>query len=138
MMYLERTGRRTLTCAAIAIVFAGAFYISQSPAQQLAPDPPKPADLKQQPGRFQIILHPQFRGDQYLLDTITGQIWQLTKFSSLDGEPLAWTPMAKIDNAEDFRAFYANHRRSPAAPTAASAPKLPKASGAPQRLNPMD
>jgi len=34
-------------------------------------------------------MHPQFRADQYLVDTVTGQIWQLTKFGNLEGEPEA-------------------------------------------------
>ncbi|WP_426608868.1 hypothetical protein [Bradyrhizobium sp. McL0616] len=91
MMYMERVGRRTLVYTAIVAVLASIFYVARSPAQGvgLAPDLPKTAELKQS-GRYQIFMHPQFRGDQYLLDSATGQIWQLTKFGNLQGEPLAW------------------------------------------------
>lgn len=34
-------------------------------------------------GRFVIYQHPTFRGDQYLLDTKTGKIWEMAK--SKDG-----------------------------------------------------
>jgi hypothetical protein len=136
MMYLERVGRQTLIACAIMAAIAGVFYVSRAPAQPFAFDP-----QKQQPGRFQIVMHPQFRGDQYLLDTTTGQVWQLTKFTFLDGEPIAWSPMEKIDTDADRRAFYAKNRPPPPdAPTspAPPSPKLPKASGAPKKLSPMD
>ena len=127
-MYLERKGKRVLLCGAV-ITIAGLLYSFRSLAQEA-----KLTDPKQQPGRFQIFMHPQFRADQYLVDTVTGQIWQLTKFGNLEGEPEAWKPMVKLDNDVDMRAFLLGHRSSaPAAP-----PKLPKALGNPQRLSPMD
>jgi hypothetical protein len=114
MMYLERVGRRTLICAAFVTALAGVFYISRAPAQgvQFAPDPPKPPEAKQ-PGRYQIFMHPQFGGDQYLLDTATGQVWQLVKFGSLEGEPIAWRPMVKLDDEAQLRAFYSANRLKP-------------------------
>ena len=137
MMYVEHVGRRTLCCAALIAALAGIFCISRSPAQgiALAPDPPKLGDPKQ-PGRYQIFMHPQFRGDQYLLDTATGQVWQLLKFGSLEGEPLAWRPMVKLDNEADIRAFYAANR--PRAPDAPALPAKPakQSPGAPQKLSP--
>ena len=30
-------------------------------------------------GRYQIIMHPTFRADEYLLDTQTGRTWQMTE-----------------------------------------------------------
>lgn len=30
-------------------------------------------------GRYVLYQHPTFRGDQYILDTQTGKIWQLVK-----------------------------------------------------------
>jgi hypothetical protein len=54
-----------------------------------------------QPGRYQIVMHPQFRSDQYLLDPATGQVWQLTKFGGLKGEPEAWKFMTRLDNETD-------------------------------------
>ena len=118
--------------AVLAIV--GLLFLSRSPAQELKFDPPK----QQQLGRYQILMHPTFRGDQYLLDTTTGQIWQLTKFSSLQGEPLAWMPMTKIDSDAEYRAFITNRKMNDAsAPAAASAPSpaaRPKPA-APLKLN---
>ena len=32
-------------------------------------------------GRYQIIMHPTFRADEYLLDTQTGRTWQITEES---------------------------------------------------------
>jgi len=67
MMHIERVGRRTLVCGAV-LAIAGLLLLSRSPAQELKFDPPK----QQQLGRYQILMHPTFRGDQYLLDTTTG------------------------------------------------------------------
>ena len=32
-------------------------------------------------GRYQIIMHPTYRADEYLLDTQTGRTWQMTEES---------------------------------------------------------
>jgi hypothetical protein len=98
MMYLERTGRRTLICGAIAALMALCWH-SKAPAQ-IAQDK---SYASKQPGRYQIIMHPTFRADQYLLDTSTGQIWQLTTYSTLQGEPVAWR--YRLDNQSDMLAF---------------------------------
>jgi hypothetical protein len=138
MMYLESVGRRTLLCAVLVATLAGVFYISRSPAQgiSLAPDPSKSTEPKQ-PGRYQIFMHPQFRGDQYLLDTATGQVWQLVKFGSLEGEPIAWRPMVKLDNEADIRSFYAANRLHPAdTPILPGGPGKPSKPAAPQKLSP--
>jgi hypothetical protein len=58
MMYMERIGRRTLICGAIAAMVA-LFWHSQVPVQGLAyatdPDPSK-AQASKQPGRFQNLV----------------------------------------------------------------------------------
>lgn len=41
-------------------------------------------------GRYVIYQHPTFRGDQFLLDTKTGKIWQMVKAS--DGS-IVWSQM---------------------------------------------
>ena len=33
-------------------------------------------------GRYQIIMHPTYRADQFLLDTQTGRTWQMTQESN--------------------------------------------------------
>lgn len=132
-MHIERVGRRSPVCRAV-LAIVGLLFMSRSPAQELTLDPPK----QQQLGRYQIMMHPTFRGDQYLLDTVTGQIWQLTKFGSLQGEPLAWMPMTKINTDAEYRAFITSRKMNDAsAPAPASAPPpaaRPKPS-APLKLN---
>jgi hypothetical protein len=133
MMHIERLGRRTLVCGAV-LAIVGLLFLSRSPAQELKFDPPK----QQQLGRYQIVMHPTFRGDQYLLDTITGQIWQLTKFGSLQGEPLAWMPMTKIDSDAEYRAFITSRKMNDAStpvPASASAPAARPKPAAPVKLN---
>lgn len=41
-------------------------------------------------GRYVIYMHPQYRGDQYLLDTQTGKTWHLVK---TDSDELVWEAM---------------------------------------------
>jgi hypothetical protein len=133
MMHIERVGRRTLVCGAV-LVIVGQLFLSRSPAQELKLDPPK----QQEAGRYQIVMHPTFRGDQYLLDTVTGQIWQLTKFSSLQGEPLAWMPMTKIDSDAEYRSFVMSRKMNDAstpAPAAALPPAARPKSPTPLKLN---
>lgn len=135
MTHIERIGRRILVCGAV-LAIVGLLFLSRSRAQELKLDPPKQPPL----GRYQVVMHPTFRGDQYLLDTVTGQTWQLTKFSNLQGEPLAWMPMTKIDSDADYRAFIASNKKinDASTPTAVSAPPAlvrPKPQSPPMRLN---
>lgn len=54
----------------------------------------------QEAGRFQITQHPQFRGDQFLLDTETGRVWQLvTSGRDSAGKPtgVVWEEMSRLD-----------------------------------------
>jgi hypothetical protein len=147
MMYLDRTGRRVLLCGAI-VALAGLLFHSRAPAQDLRNnvDPPKidqakPDASKQQPGRYQIIMHPTFRADQYLLDTVTGQIWQLTKFGTLQGEPEAWKFMTRLDNQSDYIGFIMSHpNKKPEGSEASAPPPVPPAAArakpaAPMKLN---
>ena len=131
MIYMERVGPRALICGGV-IALVAIFFYSRSPAQEAR------FDSSKQPGRYQVVMHPTFRGDQYILDTITGQIWLLTKFSSLQGEPLAWVPMTKLDSDAEYRAFVTSRRMNDAAGSApASGPQpgaRPKPS-APLKLN---
>jgi hypothetical protein len=74
-------------------------------------------------GRFQIFYSPHGARDTFLLDTQTGRVWQLTSFSYLDGEPVAWDLMTRIDNKEDFQRFIQEHSKVPTDPLAL--PKKP-------------
>ena len=75
-------------------------------------------------------------GDEYLLDTMTGQIWQLVTFSTLQGEPMAWKYMNRIDNPSDYNAFVASRASKKPEPSETPAPvaRPPKPTG-PMKLN---
>jgi hypothetical protein len=105
------------------------FLLLAPPAQEAR------FESSKQPGRYQIVMHPTFRGDQYILDTITGQIRILTKFSSLQGEPLAWVPMTKIDSDAEYRAFVTNRRMNDASIDAGIRAAT---SGSPQTIRPVE
>ncbi len=70
------------------------------------------------PPRFQIVFSPHAARDTFLLDTATGRVWQLTSFSYLDGEPVAWDLMTRIDNKDDFGRFIQEHSQTPKNPLA--------------------
>jgi hypothetical protein len=74
-------------------------------------------------GRFQIFYSPHAARDTFLLDTETGRVWQLTGFSYLDGEPVAWDLMTRIDNKEDLGRFIQEHSTAHTDPLAL--PKKP-------------
>ncbi len=57
--------------------------------------------FSQQPGRFQIIFNPSIRADTFLLDTGTGKVWQLTKFTDLKNDPVAWVYMDRLDDGQE-------------------------------------
>src|SRR4051794_30948686 len=99
MIQMKRVARPTLVCGAV-VVLAALLCYARASAQQASG--PFSADTSKQAGRFQIVMHPTIRADQYLLDTVTGQVWQLTSFSSLKSEPTAWSYMTRIDNGSDM------------------------------------
>ena len=83
-------------------------------------------------------MHPQFRADQYLLDTATGQVWQLTKFSALKGEPEAWKYMQRLHNEIEMFAWVKSKGFKEADKAATGQPAVstkPKAQTAPMKLN---
>lgn len=53
-------------------------------------------------GRYQLVLHPQFRGDEYLVDTWTGKVWQHTQITDAPGQPLIWKAEDRVDTKADF------------------------------------
>jgi hypothetical protein len=58
-----------------------------------------------QNGRYNVLFSPHVRADTFLLDTQTGQVWILSQYSDLNGKPSAWTPMTRLDNAQQEAAF---------------------------------
>ena len=61
------------------------------------------ADLfSQQPGRYQIVFNPQVRADTFMIDTATGKVWQMVKYSDLADTPTVWQIMKRVDNDIDM------------------------------------
>jgi hypothetical protein len=55
--------------------------------------------------RYQIVFSPHVARDTFMIDTLTGRVWQLTQFSRLSGEPVAWEIMERIDGDDDYDRF---------------------------------
>jgi hypothetical protein len=79
--------------------------------------------FSQQPGRYQIVISPHGARDTFLVDTGTGRVWQLVKFTDLVGEPDVWRIMPRVDNDVD-QARLAAERGMKSAPSI-SAPAAP-------------
>lgn len=62
-------------------------------------------DSKLTNGDYVIVFNPNVRADTFLLDKKTGKIWRLTQYSDLDGEPVAWQYMERIDDTKGFVDF---------------------------------
>ena len=62
-----------------------------------------------QNARFQIVFNPNIRADTFLLDTQTGQVWQLTHFPDANGDPSAWSHMDRLDDEKQVYQFYMRH-----------------------------
>ena len=79
------------------------------------------------PGRYQIVQSPVNGQSVFLLDTITGKVWQLSRFVRLNTEPGAWQYMYRLDDEADIQAFakfYGNKPPAPVSTSAAASPKL--------------
>jgi hypothetical protein len=50
-------------------------------------------------GRYQIISSNLAVKFTFLLDTVTGQVWQFAKYTDVNGDPELWEPMMRIDSA---------------------------------------
>ena len=64
-------------------------------------------------GRYQIVMSPHNARDTFLLDTETGQVWQLTVFGFLNDEPVVWHAIPRIDNDDDFAKVVRDHGKKP-------------------------
>jgi hypothetical protein len=53
-------------------------------------------------GPYQIVMSPHGARDTFLINTETGRVWQLTVFTFLNGEPVVWNAMPRIDNDNDY------------------------------------
>lgn len=79
-----------------------------------------------QQGRFQLVMNPAARADTFLLDTATGQIWQRTKYTDLEGQPEVWQYQDRVDSQLELVAWAADHGRKPAPPPVTEAPAEPQ------------
>ena len=50
-------------------------------------------------GRYQIVTSNLAAKFTFLLDTVTGQVWQFAKYTDVNGDPELWEPMTRIDSA---------------------------------------
>jgi hypothetical protein len=49
-------------------------------------------------GRYQIVSSNLAVKFTFLLDTVTGQVWQFAKYTDVNGDPELWEPMMRIDS----------------------------------------
>jgi len=94
--------------AAAVVVLAVAG--SRAPSQAAAPvSPPSPQ------GRYQIVYSPHAARDTFLLDTQTGRVWEVARFTYLNGDPAIWDLMDRIDSESDRAAVNAKYGPKPPA-----------------------
>jgi hypothetical protein len=79
----------------IVCLLAGLAFATCAAAQE-----PRSDLFSQQPGRYQIVINPQVRADTFLLDTATGRVWQLVKFTDINAT--AWQIMKRLDSELDL------------------------------------
>ena len=71
-------------------------------------DPARPAidqRSKSFDGRFQIVMRDDVRADTFLLDTQEGMVWQMTQYSDVEGQPVVWLIMNRLDTEADVLPF---------------------------------
>lgn len=90
--------------------------------------PAAPPVRAAQPARFQLVINPAARADTFLLDTATGQIWQRTRYTDLEGQPEVWQIQDRVDSQVELLAWAVDHGRKPAPPP----PDVPPPPEAPQ------
>jgi hypothetical protein len=62
-------------------------------------------------GRYRIYQSPITTRDTFLLDTATGAVWQLRQYTFLQGDPLAWDPLPRLDSEAARASFIQRFRR---------------------------
>lgn len=82
-----------LGCLLLVAIPTGSVAWTWSTEDTVKAEPPQ-IEL----GRFQIVLSPNLGRHTFLLDSVTGEVWQLTKFTDVKGEPTVWDKMTKLDN----------------------------------------
>jgi hypothetical protein len=90
----EPSMKRTVLTVGAALT----ILTSQANAQDLSR-----ADLfSQQPGRYQIVTSPHNVRDTFLLDTGTGRVWRLVRYTDMENEPTVWDEMPRNDQDKSF------------------------------------
>ena len=82
---------------AIAILTASELVFSQEVGEMIKLDGPESCN---QPGRYQIFIHPSMRADQYLVDTCLGRVWQQVKYTDID--KTVWQRVPRVDSAQEL------------------------------------
>lgn len=67
-----------------------------------------PVTAQEQVGRYQIVIS-TVRDQTFLLDTVSGSVWQLVRFPEIKDEPRAWQPMTMINSPADYDALVKAH-----------------------------
>jgi hypothetical protein len=52
------------------------------------------------PGRYQLVQNPQFRADQFVLDTCLGRVWQLVTYTDIDKK--VWQSIPRVDSEQEL------------------------------------
>ena len=88
----------------LTLPLAGALVVrAQAPR---SPSPSSPQAV----GRYQIVINPQARADTFMLDTETGRIWQLTKYTDLEGDPTIWELQDRANSLDELLAWGKLHK----------------------------
>ena len=51
------------------------------------------------PGRYQLVIHPSVRADQYLVDTCLGRVWRQITYPEMD--KTIWLRVPRLDSEEE-------------------------------------
>lgn len=96
---------------AVIISAVGAHAWTLFTTDKVAPAPqvvPAPAPVPPT-GRYVLYLSPLNARDVFMLDTVTGKIWQRVELTDVWGQPTVWNYMDRLDNIADTVAFVQAH-----------------------------
>lgn len=97
--------RRVVQMLIIGVMLGGLgvlLYVNSSLFATPSP-PPRENAVDGAVGRYQIVVNPNVRADTFLLDTVTGRVWQPTEYTNLKGKPTVWQVMDRVDSDEEIR-----------------------------------
>ena len=92
---------KSLTCFLLLTVLCVAQDATKKPAIKTEVGPTAP--------RFQLFVNPNVRADTFLIDTVTGKIWERVTYTNYVGDPDVWVVMDRIDNDEQDLAWSKTH-----------------------------